>query len=68
MLRFNVVPFGIMKIAIFLNVRACGEVAPAVFLLGLLFDPDDGDNMLLRNIGKVQPDCMASYLRTQYSY
>jgi hypothetical protein len=62
--RFNVVPFGIMKIAIFLNVRAYGAVAPAVFLLCLLFEPDDGDNILLRNNGKLQPDCMASYLRT----
>jgi hypothetical protein len=53
-----------MKFAIFLSVRACGAVVPAVFLLGLLFDPDDGDNMLLRNICKLQSDCMASYFRT----
>jgi hypothetical protein len=49
-----------MKIAMFLNVRICGAVEPAVFLLGLFFDPDDRGNMLLRNIGKLQSDSMAS--------
>jgi hypothetical protein len=64
MLRVDVVPLGIMKIAIFLNVRASGAVAPAVFLLSLLFHPEDGGNILLRNIGKLQPDSMASLPRT----
>jgi hypothetical protein len=28
-------------------------------LLGLLFDPEDGDNTFLGNVGKLLPDCMA---------
>jgi hypothetical protein len=32
-------------------------------LLGLFFDPDDGDNMFLRNIGWHSTDYMALYPR-----
>jgi hypothetical protein len=36
-------------------------------LLGLLFDPEDGDSMFFRNVGKLMPDYTASYPRGLYS-
>jgi hypothetical protein len=35
----------------------------AGLLLGLFFDPEDGNNMFLRNVGRFLTDCMALYLR-----
>jgi hypothetical protein len=35
-------------------------------LFDLPFDPEEGSDILLRNIGKLVPDYQASYLRRQY--
>lgn len=34
--------------------------------LGLLFDPDDGGNMFLRNVDELLPDYIELHVRTQY--
>jgi hypothetical protein len=39
----------------------------ADFLLGLLFDPEDGDAIFLRNVGLVSLDYKAIYLRRENS-
>jgi hypothetical protein len=39
----------------------------AGFFLGLLFDTEDGGDMLLRKIGSLSNDYMALYLRRQHS-
>jgi hypothetical protein len=36
-------------------------------LLGLLYEPDEGAITLIRNDGKLLPDCMMSHLRREYS-
>jgi hypothetical protein len=33
-------------------------------MLGILFDPEDGDDMFLRNAGLISTDYMAPYPRT----
>jgi hypothetical protein len=33
----------------------------AGFLLGLFFDPEDGSDMFLRNVGRLSTDYMALY-------
>jgi hypothetical protein len=35
------------------------------FLLGLLFDPEDGCDMFLPNVGLLSPDYMVVYQRRQ---
>jgi hypothetical protein len=37
------------------------------FLLGLLFDPEDGRNTFSRNMDKLMPDYTASHPKTEYS-
>jgi hypothetical protein len=39
----------------------------AGFLLGLFFDPKDGGNMFLRNVGRLSMDYTALYPRRQNS-
>jgi hypothetical protein len=39
----------------------------AAFLLGLFFDPEDGSDMLLRNVGLLSTDYTALYPRRQNS-
>jgi hypothetical protein len=39
----------------------------AGFLLGFFFDPEDGENMFLRNVGGLSTDYTALYPRRQYS-
>jgi hypothetical protein len=36
-------------------------------LLGLLFDPEDGDDMFLRRVCRLSPDCTASHPRREVS-
>jgi hypothetical protein len=37
------------------------------FLLRLLFEPEDGSDMFLRNVGRLATDYAASYPRRSYS-
>jgi hypothetical protein len=37
------------------------------FLLGVLFDPEDGGGIFLRNVGSLSPDYKALYRRIQKS-
>jgi hypothetical protein len=39
----------------------------AGLLLGLLFDPEDGSDMLSRNVGRLSQDCTALYPRRHNS-
>jgi hypothetical protein len=39
----------------------------AGFLLGLLFDPEDGSDMFLRNVDRISPDYMTLYCISEYN-
>jgi hypothetical protein len=39
----------------------------ACYLLGLLFDPEDGGSVFLQNVSELIPDYTVSHPRTQYS-
>jgi hypothetical protein len=38
------------------------------FLLGLLFNPEDGSSIVLQNIGGLLPDYLAVHSRGQYLF
>jgi hypothetical protein len=40
-----------------------GTEGPAEFMPGLLFYPEDGGSMFLRNVGDDPQNCMASHFR-----
>jgi hypothetical protein len=48
------------------NFGCVSEKARAVCLHGLLFDPEDGGNTFVRNVGKLLPDYITSHPRRQY--
>jgi hypothetical protein len=53
--RFEVFTAVVMKSTIFWNITSCSPLLAtcfhAGFLLGLFFDPEDGGDMFLRNVG-----------------
>jgi hypothetical protein len=49
-----------MKNIVFQDMKLCSVVE-------VLFFPEDGGNILLRNVSKLQPDYATSHLRKQWS-
>jgi hypothetical protein len=56
----------VMVIIIFWDMMLC-VLLGFCFLLGLLFEPEDGGSSLLRNVEKLRPDYTTSHSRRQYS-
>jgi hypothetical protein len=52
----------IFVVVVGISCFACGLLHVS-FLLGLLFDPEDGRNLFLRNVGLLLPDYTAVYPR-----
>jgi hypothetical protein len=55
MIHFNII---LRSMTTFLKWQLC--LLP-VFLFGLLFDPDDGDDLFFCNVGEIKPNYMRLY-------
>jgi hypothetical protein len=66
---FEVLAAVVMKNSLFWDIKLCSplkfnqEPASSCFLLGLFFDPENGWDMFLRNVGWLSTDYTASYPR-----
>jgi hypothetical protein len=64
---FEVLTAVVMTVLYSGNTKPYSFVLQAGFLLGLLFGPEEDDDMFLRSFGWFSPDYMASYARRQDS-